>query len=99
MRTDFCENFKFHPSHKPSRRSLKTYLPSIEKLLKNGQSIYSPIPLTHHQLFFLDYFGLTQVSKLKIRIISFLSLRVKTSILSVRFFMIIARIIYGVTMN
>ena len=63
-------------------------------MIKNGQSIY-PVSQTHHQLFFLDSYGLPQVSKLKIRIVSCLTLRVKASILSVKVFMIIDKLIMG----
>ena len=46
-------------------------VPNLNReMIKTGQSIYT-VPLTHHQLFFLDSYGLPQVSKLKNRIILF----------------------------
>ena len=71
-----------------------------------GKNIY-PVPLTYHQLFFPSFFGLTSIFdnksifilKLTIRVFSFLALQVKTSVLSVRFFMTMAKLNNGTIEN
>lgn len=70
----------------------------IKKREKTEQSIY-PIPLTCFQPFPLISYCLARLLKLMIRVFSFLSLRGKTSLLSARFFMIIARLNYGIKLN
>ena len=61
-------------------KNVPTFFEEIKKKIKKKKKKWA-------KLFFLSFYGLTQISKLTIRVFLFLALRVKTSILSVRFFM------------
>ena len=51
-------------------KNVPTFFEEILKKKKNGQNIF-PVPLTCHQLFFLSFYGLTQISKWTIRVFLF----------------------------
>ena len=55
--------------------------------------------LSYHQQFFPSFYGLTQILKLTITAFLSLTLRVKTSILSVRFFTKMERLNHGIILN
>ena len=81
----FRENFIFRPCFEPSISSLKIVPNFYEEMITNWAKSLS-CSLTYHQQFFPSFYGLTWTLKLTIRAFLSLTLRVKTSILSFRFF-------------
>ena len=94
----FCKNFKFHPCLDSSIRSPKTVPNFYKEMITNGKNTCSVL-LPYHQRFFPSFYGLTRILKLTIRAILSLTLRVKTSTLSVRFFTKISRLNHGIILN
>ena len=90
IKTIFCENFKFHPCLEPSIRSLKNLPNFYKEMIINWAKCLSCSPYLPSVI--LSQFFLT------IRPLS-LALRVKTSILSVRFFTKMARLNHGIMLN
>ena len=67
-------------------------------MTKNWANI-CPISLTYYQLFFPSFYGLIRKLKLTKRAFLFLALREKTSILSLKFFMTMAKLNHGIILN
>ena len=96
IKTNFCKNFKFCHCYEPSIRSLKnvpTYhkiKPTIYKEMTKNWAKYLSY-FSYYRPFFPSFYGLTRKLKLTKRAFLFLALREKTSILSLKFFMAMAK--------
>lgn len=98
IKTNLCKNVKFQPCLEPSVESINNIPTFYRKMIKN-EKIICPFSLAYLQLFFPSFYGLSLILKLAIKIFLFLVLRVKVSILLVRFFITMARLNHGIALN